>query len=302
MATKVTKQQRVLSRQQFLRYLNDDMNFCGLTEATKRQYHLVVNRYLDFTSGNPDFSRSEIMQFIDSLGNVTSTYKAWMLSLIKRFHKTIRDYLPDEQKKWPLGPRDGPKVLVRPQPAFDVTAINKLFRVIKNNRDYAIARLLFATGMRRDEICRLTKDSYNNPNIIIGMAKGEEYRTVKLDNTTCLALDEYLLIRQDNYSSLFLNDHSKPFTPDALSQVFKKYFNRIDADERTGLHSFRRGLVTLLYNRGMGETEIQKFIGWKTSEMVRKYIQFAPGRISEDVIAIHPFYENNEKEEDKRKT
>ena len=220
-----------MSKTKYLRLLEADMKFCGLSEATKHQYRLIVNRYLDFAENDPDFSRGEIMQFIASLGNVTSTYAAWVLSIVKRFHKTIKDILPKEKEKWPLGPREGPKVKVRAQPTFDIAIIDRLFRVIKNNRDCAIARLLFATGMRRDEICRLTVDSYDRPNVTIEMSKGEEYRTVRLDSVTCKAIDGYLEIRQDRYKALFLNDHSKPLTPDTLSQVFKKYFSWLGLEE-----------------------------------------------------------------------
>ena len=268
------------------------MKFCSLSDLTRKQYRLIVGRYLDFTNNNPEFSRTEIMYFIGSLGDVTSTYSAWVLSIVKRFHRTIQDILPKDKRKWPLGPREGPKVRVRQQPTFGNEAIiNRLFRVIKDNRDYAIARVLFATGMRRDEVCQLTLDNYNEPNITFQMSKGEELRSVRLDNTTYIAIDAYLETREDRYKVLFLNDHSKPFTPDALSQVFKKYFERIGADKRTGFHAFRRGLVTLLHDRGMSETEIQKFIGWKTGDMVARYIQFTPGRVGKDVRQIHPFYE-----------
>ena len=281
-----------MSKKRYLKALEDDMKFCSLSESTKKQYRFIVTRYLDFTNNNPEFSRVELMYFIGALGNVTSTYSAWVLTIIKRFHRTMQDILPKDKKKWPLGPREGPKVVVRQQPSFGNEAIiNKLFSVIKDNRDYAMARLLFATGMRRDEICRLSIDNYDEPNITFQMSKGEEFRTVRLDNVTCRAIDEYLEAREDRRLTLFLNNHSRPFTPDALSQVFKKYFNRIGAEKRTGFHAFRRGLVTLLYERGMGETEIQKFIGWKSREMVSRYIQFTPSRIGEDVRQIHPFYE-----------
>lgn len=280
-----------ISKTQYLRYLEQDMKFCGLSEATKKQYRFITGRYLEFTENAPDFSRNEIMQFIASLGKVTNTYAAWVLSVVRRFHKAVRDYLPDEQRKWPLGPREGPKVAVRPQPSFGEKEISKLFRVIKNIRDYAIARLLFATGMRRDEVCRLTINDYSSPNIFIVMAKGEETRTVKLDRGTCLAIDEYLETREDRYPQLFLNDHSRPFTPSALSQVFKKYFDRIGAGERAGLHGFRRGLTTTLHDRGLSKIEIQKFIGWKTSTMVDRYVQLSPSEIGKRVEKVHPFYE-----------
>lgn len=279
------------SKTKYIKLLEADMRFCSLSEATKHQYRLIVTRYLDFTDNAPDFSRNEIMQFVASLGDVTPTYSSWVLTVIKRFHKTLSDILPNDKKKWPLGPREGPKPKLRQQPSFDEMIINKLFRVIKNNRDYAIARLLFATGMRRDELCRLRRDDYDGETIFIGMVKHEEFRTVKLDSGTCSAIDDYLLTREDRSLTLFVNTYGKPLTPNALSQVFKKYFKRIGAEKRTGLHAFRRGLVTLLYNRGMGETSIQKWGGWKTGEMVRRYIQLSPSKLGEEVIAVHPFYE-----------
>ena len=119
-----------VSKKRYLKALEDDMKFCSLVETTKHQYRLVVNRYLDFTENNPDFSRNEIMEFNASLGNVTSTYAAWVISVVKRFHKTIKDILPEDKKKWPLGPREGPKVKIRAQPTFDIGVIDRLFRLI----------------------------------------------------------------------------------------------------------------------------------------------------------------------------
>lgn len=283
-----------ISKTKYLRALEQDMSFCGLSESTKKQYRFTTNRYLDFTDNAPDFSRQEIMQFISSLGEVTDTYSSWVLAVVKRFHKAIKDKLPEDEKKWPIGPRDGPKPKVRPQPSLGEKEVLRLFSIIKSNRDYAIARLLFATGMRRDEITRLTIPDYKRPNIFIIMAKGEEFRTVKLDKGTCLAIDEYLGSREDRYPQLFLNDHSKPFTPDALSQTFKKYFALIGAEKRTGLHAYRRGLVRVLHDRGLPREEIQKFYGWKTSSMVDRYLQLSPSEISKRVTAVHPFYEEEQ--------
>ena len=144
--------------------------------------------------------------------------------------------------------------------------------------------------MRRDELCRLTKDNYDRPAIIIQMAKGEETRTVRLDNDTCDILDQYLKTRSDRYGVLFVNDHSKPYTPNALSQVFRKYFKSMELGDRTGLHAFRRGLVRVLHDKGMPREEIQKFYGWKSSTMVDRYLQISPSEIGERVEKIHPFY------------
>jgi len=283
---------KVLTRKRYLQYLNEDMRFCDLAKTTESQYHFVVTRYLDFTKNNPIFSRREIMSFVSSLGSVTSTYSAWVLSIVKRFHRTIQDVLPENKKKWPLGPKEGPKVKIRPQPSFDEKMVKRLFNIIDDTRDYAIVRLFFVTGMRRDELCRLEIISYNRPDITIIMAKGEETRTVKLDRDTCDVLDSYLKTRADNYPTLFVNDHSKPYTPNALSQVFKKYFSEMNVEGRTGLHAFRRGLVRVLHDKKMSREEIQKFFGWKSSTMVDRYLQMSPSEIGERVEKIHPFYKD----------
>ncbi len=295
MTTKVTRKQKVISRQQLLKLLEEDMLFCGLVEITKQQYRLVIKRYLDFTENNPDFSRQEIMEFNTSLGKVTSTYAAWVISIVKRFHRTIRDILPDNKRNWPLGPREGPKVERRQQPSFDIVIIDKFLSIIFNTRDYAMARLLFATGMRREEVCRLDEDDYSGSSITIKMAKGEELRTVKLDNKTSIAINDYIKSRSDRSSALFVNDHSKRFTPSGLSQVFNKYFRRLQLEKGTGFHAFRRGLVKVLHDRGLSVIEIQKFMGWKTSKMVEVYIQLSPSEISERVEAVHPFYQEDKK-------
>ena len=69
---------KTLTRKTYMQSLEEDMRFCDLAETTQSQYRFVVTRYLDFTENNPAFSRREIMGFVSSLGNVTSTYSAWV--------------------------------------------------------------------------------------------------------------------------------------------------------------------------------------------------------------------------------
>lgn len=267
------------------------MNFCGLSEATKNQYIYIADRYLEFTRGSPTWSRSEIMTFIASLGEVSPSYSSWVLSIVRRFHFSVKDILLEKAKKWPLGPREGPRPKYGPQPYFDEKMIKKLLSIIPNIRDLAIARLLYATGARRDEVCRLDRSNYSGENIYILMAKGEEGRTVRLDPGTRRVLNEYLESRSDKQKALFLNDHGKRYTPEALSQVFRKYFKALKLEPRTGFHAFRRGLVTLLNDRGLSEDEIMKWMGWRTSTMVHRYCQVRPSKLREKVEKVHPFYE-----------
>ena len=277
----------------YLKLLENYMAFCGLKESTKKQYRLMAERYLYFTDNSPEWSRQEIMQFITSFSSDSNTYKSWVLHLVKIFHKSIQDSLPDNKKNWPLGPREGPKVEVKPQPTYSEEQVKKLFRIIKSIRDYAIVRLLFVTGMRREELCNLKRDDYSEGNIMIKMVKGEETRTVRLDKETCKAIDRYLDSRKDNDETLFVSEHGRPFISTELSHIFSKYFKKVSAGKRTGFHAFRRGVVTMLHDKGLSETEIQKWGGWKTGEMVRRYIQIRPARITDKVASVHPFYQED---------
>jgi len=278
-----------------LNAFDSDIKFCGLSDGTRRQYLFIAKRYLEFTGGNPTWSRSEIMEFIASLGDVTSTYAFWVLSIVRRFHRSVLELILQHQTKWPIGPREGPRPKVRPQPSFGEDVIDKLLRSIKDERDYAVTRILFATGMRRDELCRLDIDDYKGKKVFITMAKGEESRTVRLDRVTCKAIDTYLDTRDDKNDALFVNDHRQRYTPSALSQVFRRYFRNMGAEPRTGLHAFRRGLVTVLHDRGLTREEIQKWFGWKTPTMVERYIQLSPSVVSGRVEKVHPFYDKEGK-------
>lgn len=285
---------KVNYKKAWMKALDSEMEFCGLKDTTKYQYTHIVMRYLGYTDDSPTFSRAEIMNFISSLGDTTSTYKSWVLTIIKRFHGILRNNYSDKISQWPLAPREGPKPKIKSQVSFTVDDVESILKCVDNERDYAIIRLLFVTGMRREEICNLKLSDYTKPRITFNMAKGEETRSVVLDDKTCSSLDAYLFDRTPESEYLFINNQGKKYSPSALSHVFKKYFSHLSIDGRVGFHAFRRGLVTLLHDKGMSETEIQKFFGWKTPEMVRRYVQLSPGRISDDVQRMHPFFDTEE--------
>jgi len=283
----------IKSKLKYLRLFDADIKFCGLTEATRKQYLGISARYLDYTNNSPEWSRLELMEFIASLGGVTSTYSSWVLSIIKRFHRSIIDTLPSDEKKWPLGPREGPRTEVRKQPQLNPENMQKLLRIVKDGRDYAILRLFYATGMRRDELCGLNLKDFSGKNLTIPMSKGEEFRTVKLDTETIKTVNNYLELRGSNKSeALFVNTLNRRFSPSGLSQVFKKYFHKLGVEPRTGLHAIRRGLVTLLHDNGLTIAEIKEYMGWKTTSMVFRYIQLSPSKVGEKVADVHPFYKH----------
>ena len=68
----------------------------------------------------------------------------------------------------------------------------------------------------------------------------------------------------------------------ALSHIFRQYAKKLGLPKGYGWHSFRRGLVTFLLEKGMGETKIQKLLGWRTLAMVSVYAQLNPKKVQEE--------------------
>jgi len=267
-----------------LEKLEQALKFKGRSDRTVYSYLLLVERFIDTIGSKDEYTKLDIMEFINSLGNVSNTYKAWAIAVLKRFWLDVLD------EKFPLQ-GEGPRIEVKPQPFVSPDEIDMLLRLSEHNpRDHAMVQLFIDTGMRRSELCNLNRDSYKNGELLIKLSKGEEYRTVKLSQEADEALNKYLATRRDKNPAMFrpMRGH-KRIHPDIVTQTMKKYFKLAGTDELgKGAHSYRRGVVTDLAKKGMSDLLIAKWGGWKSVAMVSRYSQLTSGDIDAKVKELKP--------------
>ena len=260
------------------------LKFKGRADLTIYSYLQLVQRFIETIGSKDEYTKLDIMQFINSLGNVSNTYRAWAIAVLKRFWVDVLD------EKFPLQ-GEGPRIEVKPQPFVSLDEANMVLKLSERNpRDHAMIQLLIDTGMRRSELCNLNRDSYQNGNLLIKLSKGEEYRTVRLSQEASEALNRYLATRRDKDPAMFRPMRGrKRMHPDIVTQTMKKYFKLAGTDKLgKGAHSYRRGVVTDLAKKGMSDLLIAKWGGWKSVAMVSRYSQLASGDVDAEVKKLKP--------------
>jgi site-specific recombinase XerD len=153
-------------------------------------------------------------------------------------------------------------------------------------RDTAIILLLFDTGVRRSEVCRLRLgdviDGEQMATSVTVHGKGDKYRRIEIHPQTQRAIFEYLGSErpQDVRSeALFLGRGAQgrrgyhPLTPDGVTQLVERIARRAGIEgSRLGPHSLRHGFTQeYLESDGARIEDLQVLLGHESIAMSLHY-------------------------------
>lgn len=259
----------------------------GSSEGTVKRYLREAERFLEFTEGKT--SKGDLLRFLAS--KKSGTHKQWLYSLLKSFFNAI-------DKEWPL--QKTPSKSKPKRPYFTLKETRKLLSTIGegmekgirpfNLRDQVLIHVAAITGCRRRELMDTNRKDYRDGRLYIKTAKRGEPRWRLLDPYTRELMEKYLESRKDDDPAMFVGGQGR-LSDVQLSRILKLYLKKAGVYKpRSGFHSFRRGVVTILHRRGMSEKEIQEYGGWKSPFMVHEYIQLEPLEVEEKVKELHPFF------------
>ena len=149
-------------------------------------------------------------------------------------------------------------------------------------RDRALIQTLFCTGMRREEVARLSRqdveDGHADRALIVG--KGDKERVVFFDDLTLSAIRTYLEGRGDTYAPLFLrHDNRRGRAPGPGGErwrlsaqsvwfIVKQYARAAGVPAST--HHFRHAKASVLLNRGASLSEVQDILGHASPETTKR--------------------------------
>lgn len=129
-------------------------------------------------------------------------------------------------------------------------------------------RVLWATGIRRKELCSLTYGAVDmeNREIFIAHAKGKKNRVVPFDRATKKALTEYLVLeRGKDPGSLF------EMTDNAVYLMVKR--TALKAGVHVFPHAIRAGFARRVRRAGLDLGETAQLLGHSQLTMTRHYSQ-----------------------------
>lgn len=224
--------------------------------------------------------RDDITDFVAHLAETRSASTA---SVRYRALQQFFAWMVDEEEiaKSPMERMKAPLVPEKPVPVLSEDQVRRLLGTAKgpdfvSRRDAAILRLFLNTGMRLNELVRLTVDSIDpDDDVAVVMGKGRRPRACPFDPRTAQAVDRYLRLRRRHRfadaDALWLGEKGKgPMGDSGIGGVVRRRGEQAGID---GLHphALRHAWAHAIRMAGMGDDELMRLAGWKSRQMLNRY-------------------------------
>jgi len=183
---------------------------------------------------------------------------------------------------------------------------------IRALRDRALLEILFSTGLRVSEVCKLNRDSFNlDKGEFSVRGKGDKLRIVFLSETAKLALKTYLIKRKDIEPALFVRIlKGKPsgavdsirtetgktkqvrlsqmrLTPRSIQRIIKKYAIKAGITRRVTPHTLRHSFATDLLISGADIRSVQAMLGHSSITTTQIYTHITDKQLKEVHKSFH---------------
>ena len=179
--------------------------------------------------------------------------------------------------------------------------ILKLFKLpdtatLYGYRDRMILELLYATGMRRAELCSLKIQDirFAEKQIVIREGKNKKDRVVPVNETALHYLDTYLkgirpsLAKKNSPDNLVLSRKGNAIRSDALNELLNPYLKAVSSKKELTIHSLRHTVATHLLQRGMKLRHVQELLGHQSLETTVRYVQLSLKDLQKEYRRCHP--------------
>ena len=163
-------------------------------------------------------------------------------------------------------------------------------------RDRAIMEVLYATGIRRSELCnlKLSHLSFDKGVLLVERGKNKKDRVVPLGERAVYWLARYLnedrsFIPGSKQSEwLFITISSGPIHPPHLTAKLQKRIQRSGIEKSSCCHIFRHTMATLMLEGGADIRYIQEMLGHARLRTTQIYTKVSIGKLKEIHEQTHP--------------
>jgi integrase/recombinase XerD len=164
-------------------------------------------------------------------------------------------------------------------------------------RDRAIMEVLYATGIRLNELLSLQvyHVDFADKVLYIRKAKGKKQRVVPLGKAATAWLRQYLEKIRPHHARkdpkqrcLFLLNTGAAMTPGAIRQVLRQYRKLAGITKPVSPHTLRRTCATHLLNAGADIRYVQQLLGHQRLETTQAYTKVIPVQIKQTHNQTHP--------------
>lgn len=287
----------------FLEYLEIER---GRSQKTSENYHLYLNRLVEFTGDlTADKINNELVRkwrlwlnrYKNDNGNALSQItQGYHLIALRSFLSYLakRDISSLSPAKIEL-PKTHRKQVTFLQP-------EELFRILEKVdttteaglRDRAIIELLFSSGLRISELVGLNRDHINTTRReFMVRGKGQKDRPVFIGEKTADHIQKYLSTRSDSLPALFISyrdttplhlDTSGDFrriSPRSIQRLIKKYALAAGITKHVSPHTMRHSFATDLLMNGADLRSVQSLLGHSNISTTQVYTHVTDQHLKE---------------------
>ena len=169
-------------------------------------------------------------------------------------------------------------------------------------RDKAIMELLFSTGLRVSELCKLNRDQINLERGEFGIiGKGGRARVVFLSDRAKLWLSRYFKKRHDPFNPMFIrmrgsqkpdleagpNGEKMRLTSRSVQRIVEKYVRKARLPIKATPHALRHSFATDLLSNGADLRSVQELLGHKNVATTQIYTHVTNQQLREVHKAFH---------------
>src|SRR3990167_3854898 len=297
---------------EFLEYLEIERNLSPLTIRDYRHYidnfvawsqaHSPIARPQDITVELIRKYRVYLAHYNSPNGNlplkkVTQNYYVIALRSFLRY-LTRKDIAVVAPEKIEL-----PKVESRSLKFLDRDQVERLLAQpdISSDqglRDKLIMEMLFSTGLRVSELCRIDRDQVNLERREFGViGKGQRARVVFLSDRAAIWLEKYLVKRSDQFKPLFIryagnqepivNGEKMRLTSRSVQRIVTKYVRKARLPVAATPHVLRHSFATDLLMNGADLRSVQELLGHKNVATTQIYTHVTNKQLRDVHKAFH---------------
>lgn len=198
---------------------------------------------------------------------------------------------PSEGIREPAKPRTLPRTVLTPEEMGRILDQPNL-GLMTGIRDRAVLEVFYATGVRLEELCRLTvfDADLSGRNLRVNRGKGGKDRVVPLTRHAVRLLREYitrarprLTARDRTVRHLFVSRGGAPIGDQAVSLMIRTCARKAGLEARVTAHTFRHTFATVLVRNGADIVAVQRMMGHADPRTTQQYIR----SLGLDVKGVH---------------
>lgn len=283
--------------QDFLCYLSSEK---GLSQHTLQAYgHDLKSFFRLLRKRNvyqiTEITEEDILAFAHDLQRkkYASSSICRMLVAIKTFLRFL--YREELIKNEVGGSIDAPKIWQLIPDILTFTEVEKLLlapdlKTAVGARDRAILQVIYASGLRVSEVCRLNIQDFSDHMIRV-IGKGQKERIVPIATSAVEAVDYYLLYHRPpdaKIEALFINAKQKRMDRFFIWKQLKAYAKQIGITKSISPHTLRHSFATHLLENGADLRVIQELLGHSSIATTDRYTHLSNKHIIESFQNYHP--------------